>query len=361
MQEPMRTRGLVFHGAGTHPRIEELILDAPGPDEVRVRMAAAGVCHSDLHVIDGEWERPSDVVMGHEGSAWVESVGDGVTNVAVGDLVVLAWTAPCGTCPACRRSEPWLCATPYGAGHRLDPALVRLRRPSGETVGAYSGIGTFGEHQVIAASAAVRVDPRTPPEIAALVGCAVTTGVGAVRSTAKVREGESVAVIGQGGVGLSAVMAAVAAGADPVIAIDRVADKLELAARAGANRVLDVADARKAAGVDHVLECIGRPETVELAIELVRPGGTVTLVGMTPQGERASFDVYRLVEDAKRILGSNYGSAVPARDFPAIARAYRDGSLPLDLLITDRIGLEGIEDAFAAMRRGDGARRVIVY
>ncbi|HEX7223990.1 MAG TPA: zinc-binding dehydrogenase, partial [Candidatus Limnocylindria bacterium] len=193
------------------------------------------------------------------------------------------------------------------------------------------------------------------------IGCAVTTGVGAVRATARVAAGESVAVIGLGGVGLSAVLGAVAAGADPVIAIDRVPAKLELAARAGAHRVLDASDARESAGVDHVLECIGRTDIVELAIELVRPGGTVTLVGMTPQGERASFDVYRFVEDGKRILGSNYGSAVPARDFPAIANAYLDGSLPLDLLITGRIRLEGIGDAFEAMRQGEGARRVIVY
>ena len=361
MHEPIRTRGLVFQGPGQPPGIEELMLDAPGPGEVRVRMAAAGVCHSDLHVVDGEWARPADVVLGHEGSAWVEAVGPGVTTVAEGVLVVLAWTAPCGTCPPCVRREPWLCATPHGAGHRLDPDLARLRRQNGERVGAYSGIGTFGEHQVVAASAAIRLDPRTPPEIAALIGCAITTGVGAVRSTAQVKTGESVAVIGLGGVGLSAVMGAVAAGADPVIAIDRVPAKLDLAARAGAHRVIDATDARAAAGVDHVLECIGRTDTVELAIELARPGGTITLVGMTPQGERASFDVYRFIEDGKRLLGSNYGSAVPARDFPAIATEYLDGGLPLDLLITERIGLIDIDGAFEAMREGDGARRVVRY
>lgn len=355
------TRGVVFDGPGRPAEIEGLHLDPPQRSEVLVRMAAAGVCHSDLHVVDGDWERPAGVVLGHEGAAWVESLGEGVTGLEPGDLVVLAWTAPCTACAACERGEPWLCATPDGAGHRLTPEDVRLHRPTGEPVGAYSGIGTFGEHQVVARSAAIKVDPRTPPEIAALIGCAVTTGIGAVRNTAQVKAGESVIVIGLGGVGLSAVMGAASVGARPITAIDASPAKLELAVRAGAHRSLLPEEASQAAGADHVLECIGLLNTVEQAIDLVRPGGTVTLVGMTPQGHRASFDVYRLVEDGKRIMGSNYGSAVPARDFPRIAVEYLDGKLPLDLLITERIRLEELDRAFAAMRAGDGARRVIVY
>ena len=184
--KPISTRGVVFRGPGAQPRIEELSLDPPQRGEVQVRMAAAGVCHSDLHVVDGEWERPAGVVMGHEGAACVEEIGDGVTGLEVGDLVVLAWTAPCASCASCRRGEPWLCTRPDGSGHRLAPELVRLHDRSGGPVGAYSGIGTFGERQVVAASAAIKVDPRTPPEIAALIGCAVTTGIGAVRNTANV-------------------------------------------------------------------------------------------------------------------------------------------------------------------------------
>jgi S-(hydroxymethyl)glutathione dehydrogenase/alcohol dehydrogenase len=354
------TRGIVFEGTGRHS-LQDLELAGPARDEVRIRMAAAGVCHSDLHVVDGEWERPAGVVLGHEGAARIERIGEDVKGLQPGDLVVLAWTASCGACPACERGEPWLCSQPAGSGHRLREEDVRLRRPTGEPIGAYSGIGTFGEHQVVAASAAIRVDPRTPPEIAALIGCAVTTGIGAVRNTAQVKAGESVTIIGLGGVGLSAIMGATAASAHPITAIDSNPAKLELATRAGAHRTLLAEEASQAAGADHVLECIGLTETVELAIDLVRPGGTVTLVGMTPQGHRASFDVYRLVEDGKRIIGSNYGSAVPARDFPRIAAEYKEGVLPLDLLVTERIRLEDLEGAFAAMRRGDGARRVIVY
>jgi len=355
------TRGAVFEGPRRPARIEELQLDPPSAGEVLVGMAVAGVCHSDLHVVDGEWKRPTGVVMGHEGAGWVEEVGSGVEGLAPDDLVVLAWTAPCQQCDACRRGEAWLCSRPDGGGHRLNPHDVRLWRLNGEPVGTYGGIGTFGEREVVAASAAIKVDPRTPPEIAALIGCAVTTGIGAVGNTAKVRAGESVAVIGVGGVGMSAVMAAVAQGASPVTAIDSSPAKLELAVRAGAHRALLASAAGDAAGADHVFECIGLVETVELAIELARPGGAITLVGMTPQGQRASFDVYRFVEDGKVLRGSNYGSANPATEFPRIAAEYLAGKLPLDLLITERIGLEQLDDAFEAMRRGDGARRVVVY
>ena len=364
----MTTRGLVFGGAGKPLEIENLVLDEPQRGEVLVRMVASGVCHSDLHVVDGEWERPANVVLGHEGAAVVEALGPDVPNDALreGDLVVLAWTAPCGSCTACARAESWLCSQPRGHGHRLGADDVRLRRTDGTPIGVYSGIGTFGERQVVAHEAAIPIDPATPPEIAALIGCAVTTGFGAVVNTAGVRAGESVVIIGAGGVGLSAVMGARFADAGTIVVIDTNPEKLDLARRAGATHVLQPSEADAVGdltdgGADHVLEAIGLTETVEQAIELVRPGGIVTLVGMTAQGRRAGFDVYRFVEDGKQIRGSNYGSATPAVDFPRIAALYADGRLPLDLLVTERIGLESVEGAFEAMRRGDGARRVVVY
>ncbi|MDQ3554113.1 MAG: alcohol dehydrogenase catalytic domain-containing protein [Chloroflexota bacterium] len=363
----MNVRAAVFRGPRRPLSIETLLLDPPGADEVLVRMVASGVCHSDLHVVDGDWSRPADVVLGHEGAGVIEALGPDVSGLAVGDVVVLAWTAPCAACPACRRGEPWLCADPRGGGHRLASAQVRLRRPDGSPVGAYSGIGTFAKRQVVAAEAAIRVDPRTPPEIAALVGCAVTTGVGAVLNTAAVQAGESVVVIGAGGVGLSSIMAAVMAGAQPVVAIDAAPEKLALAREAGASHAVNPEEARalvaqlSKGGADHVVEAIGLSETVELAIELTRPGGTTTLVGMTPQGHRATIDVYRFVEEGRRLLGSNYGSAVPARDFPRICDLYLDGRLPLDLLVTERIGLDDVESALEAMRQRHGARRVVLF
>jgi S-(hydroxymethyl)glutathione dehydrogenase/alcohol dehydrogenase len=373
---PMTTHGLVFRGAGQPLRVEELELDEPRDGEVLVRMVASGVCHSDLHVVDGDWERPADVVLGHEGAAIVEHIGPNVRErppnapisegLRVGDLVVLAWTAPCGSCRACRRAEAWLCSNPRGSGHRLRAGDVRLRQADGTAVGAYSGIGTFGTHQVVAQEAAIPIPPATPPEVAALIGCAVTTGIGAVINTAGVKAGESVVVIGAGGVGLSAVMGARLAGADPIVAIDANAAKLDLARAAGATHALMADDAGASAeltdgGADHVIEAIGLTATVDRAIELARPGGIVTLIGMTPQADRAGFDVYRFVDEGKQIRGSNYGSATPAIDFPRIVSWYADGRLPLDLLVTERIGLDDVDAALVAMRRGDGARRVVRY
>jgi len=367
-------RAAVFLGAAAGFRVEELLLDQPGPGEVRVRMLASGVCHSDLHVLDGDWERPAPVVMGHEGAGMVETLGPGVGartgDPSAGDLVVLAWTAPCGGCPACARGEGFLCSDPRGSDHRRSPADVRLRRHDGTPVGAYSGIGTLATHQVVAAEAAITIDGALPPPEAALIGCAVTTGVGAVARTAGVHAGDSVVVIGLGGVGLSAVMGAVLAGAGRIVAIDRLPAKLELARALGATDAVVAGDgptARAALlrllpdGADHALEAIGLAATAELAIDLVRPGGTVTLVGMTPQGVRAGVDVYSFVERGIRLLGSNYGSAVPAEVFPELARHAVAGRLPVGRLIEERIGLDDLAPAFEALRRGDGARRVVVF
>ena len=367
-------RAAVFLGAAAGFRVEGLLLDPPGPGEVRVRMIASGVCHSDLHVLDGDWERPAPIAMGHEGDGIVEALGPGVGTrpggPAVGDLVVLAWTAPCGACPACVRGEGFLCARPRGAGHRLAVADVRLRRPDGTPVGVYSGIGTMATHQVVAAEAAIPVDPALPAAEAALLGCAVTTGVGAATRTAGVRAGETVVVIGLGGVGLSAVMGAVLAGAARIVAVDRVPAKLELARALGATDGVLAADglATRAAlfrllpdGADHALEAIGLASTAELALDVVRAGGKVTLVGMTPEGVRAGVDVYAFVERGIRLLGSNYGSAIPAEVFPELARQAVAGRLPVGRLIEERIGLDDLGRAFEALRRGDGARRVVVF
>jgi S-(hydroxymethyl)glutathione dehydrogenase/alcohol dehydrogenase len=375
---PILVRGAVFGGAGRPIMLETLHLDDPAEGELRVRMVASGVCHSDLHVVDGEWARPANVVLGHEGAAIVEALGPGVPErplgaaladggFRVGDLVVLAWTAPCGACVACRRGEAWLCLDPRGNGHRLDANAVRLRRSDGTPIGVYSGIGTFCTAQVVAAEAAVPVDPRTPPEIAALIGCAVTTGVGAVTNTAAVQAGESVLVIGAGGVGLAAIMAAADIGASPLIAVDREPAKRELARRAGASdaaspaQALEIVRRLTGRGVDHAFEAIGLLESVALAMDATRPGGTTTLIGMPPQADRLPLDVYQFVERGSRLVGSNYGSAVPARDFPRIASAYLEGRLPLELMVTSRVGLDDLDDALAAMRRRDGARRVVVF
>jgi S-(hydroxymethyl)glutathione dehydrogenase/alcohol dehydrogenase len=358
--------GAVFVGPGRPLSVEAFTLDAPGPGEVMVAMVGSGVCHSDLHVVDGDWARPTDVILGHEGAGIVRAVGEGVDSPRVGDLVVLAWNAPCGACGPCGRGEEWLCRAPRTAGHRLAPEQVRAHRLDGRPLGVYHGTGTHATHQVLDAAAAIPIDPRTPHDVAALIGCSATTGVGAVRNTAQVGAGEWVVVIGLGGVGLSALMAAVEAGAD-VIAVDSQPDKLAMAIELGAAQVLEPAEATERVarltdgGADHVIEAIGLVATSELALACVRPGGTVTLVGMIAQADRIPIDGYRFVEDGIRLLGSNYGSAVPARDLARIASDVVAGHLPLGRLVSEHIELAGIDDALDAMRRRDGARRVIMF
>jgi S-(hydroxymethyl)glutathione dehydrogenase/alcohol dehydrogenase len=359
-------RAAVLGEIGRPVEIRELELIEPRAGEVRVRMLASGVCHSDLHVRDGEWDRPTPIVMGHEGAGIVEAVGPGVTSPRVGDLVALAWLIPCGVCRWCRRGEVWACPDSPSYRHALLDGTTASRG-----VRSYCAIATMASNSVVPAAAAIPVPPETTPAVAALIGCCVTTGVGAVLKTAAVPAGRSVAVIGLGGVGLSCVMGAVLADASRIVAIDRVAAKLDVARSIGATDTILAEDDPASAvaalrdltdgGPDFVFEAIGRPSTVELAVSALPVGGTAVLVGMTPVGERAAFDVYPFVDGAKRIIGSNYGSAEPAIDFPRYASWSIEGRLPVSKLIDRRIGLDDVEDAFAAMRRGDYVRQVIEF
>jgi S-(hydroxymethyl)glutathione dehydrogenase/alcohol dehydrogenase len=369
-------RAAVLDRPGVPTRIETLELDPPGEGEVRVRMVAAGVCHSDLHVRDGEWEREGPVVLGHEGAAIVEALGPGVADhhpgLRAGALVALAWLIPCGRCRSCRAGRVWACSESPSYTHRMPSGRAAVHRPDGGgDVLTYCAIGTFADRQNVPAAAAILVDPATPPEVAALIGCCVTTGVGAMTKTAEVQPGWSVAVIGLGGVGLSCVMGAALAGAGTIVAVDRVGAKLEAARAVGATDTIlagrDDAETLAAirdltdGGPDVCAEAIGLPATIELAITSLPAGGTAVLVGMTPFGARASFEAFPLVDGGRRILGSNYGSADPAADFPRYAALHLAGKLPADRLVTGRIGLAGLEDAFEAMRRGEGVRTVIGF
>jgi S-(hydroxymethyl)glutathione dehydrogenase/alcohol dehydrogenase len=366
-------RAAVLERPGIATRIEELTLDPPGPGEVRVRMAAAGVCHSDLHVRDGEWEREGPIVLGHEGSAVVEELGPGVATafpgLRPGVLVALAWLIPCGRCRACRSGRVWSCSASPSSTHRMPDGQAALHRPGGGDVLTYCAIGTFADRQNVPAAAAIPVPDGTPPEVAALIGCCLTTGVGAATKTAAVEAGSSVVVIGLGGVGLSCVMGAALAGAGRIVAVDRVPAKLDLARGVGATDGLlagpDTAGTLAAirdltdGGPDTCFEAIGLPATIEMAIASLPTGGTAVLVGMTPFGVRASFEPFPFVDGGRRILGSNYGSADPALDFPRYAALHLAGRLPADRLVSARIGLDGLEAAFAAMRRGEGVRTIV--
>jgi S-(hydroxymethyl)glutathione dehydrogenase/alcohol dehydrogenase len=363
----------VIERAGTRSTIEALALDAPRSGEVLVRMTASGVCHSDLHVRDGDWERPGPIVLGHEGAGVVEAVGPGGDASLVGRAVALSWYAPCLRCRECQRGRQWLCSGSPSLRHVQADGTTRLARADGTPVLTYLSIGTMATAQVVPATAAIPMPDGVPPEVAALIGCGVSTGVGAVVKTAAVPAGSSVAVIGLGGVGLSCVMGAVLAGARRIVAVDVNRAKLELAAELGATDAVEadrgepgatVAAVRSATGdggPEYVFEAIGLPATIEQAIAMLPPGGTAVLVGLTRFGEHARFEAFPFVDGGRRILGSNYGSAVAAVDFPAYADGYLAGRLPVDRLIDRRLPLAELEDAFDRLRAGQVARQVVVF
>ena len=366
-------RAAVIEAAGQPTHIETLVLDDPGPGEVLVRMTASGVCHSDLHVRDGDWERPGPIVLGHEGAGVIAGVGDGIDPAVVGRAVALSWYAPCLRCRECQRGRQWLCAGSPSLRHRMADGTTRTTRPDGTPVLTYLSIGTFAEAQVVPASAVVPMPDGVAPEIAALIGCGVSTGVGAVLKTAEVAAGSTVAIFGLGGVGLSCLMGAVLAGARRIVVVDVNRAKLDLAGELGATHWVHadpkepeaVVDAVRTAagdgGPDVVFEAIGLPVTISQAIACLPPGGTAVLVGLTRFGEVASFEAFPFVDGGRRILGSNYGSAVAAVDFPRYADLYLAGRLPIDRLIDRRLPLDDLEDAFDRLRAGQAARQVVLF
>ncbi|MFB9235767.1 alcohol dehydrogenase catalytic domain-containing protein [Plantactinospora siamensis] len=353
-------RALVAREVGGTPRVEDVELPDPGPGEVRVAIRAAGVCHSDLSMMNGTLAPPYPLVLGHEAAGVVVEAGAGV-GLPVGTHVVLNWAPPCRDCWFCRHGEPWLCER-AGA-----PAAARGRTSAGEQLHVTLGLGALAEQVVVPARAVIPVPDELPFADAALLGCAVLTGVGAVRRTAAVAAGESVLVIGLGGVGLAVVSAARAAGADPVLAVDSSAAKAGLAVAAGATEFLPADDALSRAvrartggrGVDHAVECVGRGETIRTAWRATRRGGRVTVVGMGARDDVVGLSALEIFHSARTLRSSVYGSSDPERHLPDLARSVLDGGLDLAPLITDRTDLDGAAEAFARMARGEGARTVV--
>jgi S-(hydroxymethyl)glutathione dehydrogenase/alcohol dehydrogenase len=361
---------LVLDRPGEPLRLEEVQLDPPGPGEVQVRMLASGVCHSDLHVVEGEWGDPGPIVLGHEGCGEITRTGDGVPDTRLGTRVVLNWYASCQNCNDCRSGQPWTCQRTRSIEHSMADGTTRLHRSDGSALLAYLGLGTFSTEAVVPASAAVPIPHGLPPEVAALIGCSVSTGVGSVLRTAQVPAGASAVVFGLGGVGLSILLGLKLAGALEIVAVDRVQAKLDLAADLGATGTVLAGESQATVrlvrehtggGADFAFEAVGLRDTTEQAVEVLRPGGTAVLVGMTRLGARASFDTFDFVDRSLRILGSNYGYSVPDVDFPRYARLFLAGRLAIDRLIDERIGLADANSALAAMRNGEGTRRVIVF
>jgi S-(hydroxymethyl)glutathione dehydrogenase/alcohol dehydrogenase len=359
-------RAAVLHQFGQPLVVEELELDPPKAGEVLVRMAASGVCHSDLHVAQGIHPTALPVVLGHEGAGVVEEVGSGVAGLAPGDHVLLTWLPYCGHCRQCVRGRLNICENTAWYDATQEDGTCRFHR-NGEPVHNYN-TSSFAECSVVPARTAVKVEPSLPLSELALMGCAVMTGVGAALNTARVRPGDTVAVVGCGGVGLNVVQGARIAGAAKIVAVDVVAAKLELARELGATAVVDASDGdpveavRELAGggVDHAFEALGRRETIETAVGVTGRGGQAILIGMASPEVRVGLDALTTTLEERSVRGSWYGSCVPLRDIPLLIELYRDGRLRLEPLITT-CGLDDVNDAFGRMQAGETARSVIVY
>ena len=352
----MPVKAAVLRAPGAAVEITELELEAPRADEVEVRIAAAGVCHSDLHVVRGEWDVPMPVVLGHEGSGVVSRVGEAVTDLEVGDHVILSWVPQCGHCRYCVSHRPWLCEV---VANVVAPGGVLLDGTSRWSDGFhhYLGVSSFAERVVVPRSGAVKIRRDVPLDVVAIVGCAVATGLGAVRNTAGVPPDATVGVIGCGGVGLSVVQGARLAGASRIVACDLNPAKLEVAVRVGATET--VGDAAELSDLDYVFDAIGQIETTEAAIAALAQGGAAVIVGLPPTGRTARFDPLALAEANQRILGSNYGSIDPQADIPWIIDLYKAEMLDLDSLISGRRPLEEAAAALDDLAAGRTLRTLL--
>jgi S-(hydroxymethyl)glutathione dehydrogenase/alcohol dehydrogenase len=357
-------RAALLSSVGAPLELTEIELPEPGSGKVRVKLAAAGVCHSDLSLSNGVLRAKTPVVLGHEGAGTVVSVGEGVDSVRPGDPVVLNWAPACGRCHLCAIGEPWLCENQYAASVETYAAL-----PDG--TGLYPGLGVaaFAEETVVNENAIIPLPEGVPLISAALLGCAVLTGYGAIHNAARVRAGESVVVFGLGGVGLAVLQAARIAGASPIIAVDVTPEKEELARLHGATDFL-LADEQtpKAVrrltggnGADHAVECVGRSTTIRAAWSSTRKGGRVTVVGIGGKDDLVSFSALEIFHFARTLTSCVYGNSDPVKDIPVLAEHVRAGRLDLDSLITDRITLEEIPAAFERMAAGRGGRSLVVF
>jgi len=345
--------------------IDEVQVGSVGPHEVLVRTAAAGLCHSDLHFMEGKYPAPVPTVMGHESAGVVEAVGSQVSYVQPGDHVISCISGFCGACRYCLSGRPNLCDR---VGLAADPARPPRLRRGDETIFQFADLSSFAEQLLVHENLLVKIRPDMPLDKAALIGCGVTTGVGAVINTAQVRPGDDVVVIGCGGIGLNAIQAAAIVGAGRVIAVDRVASKLDLAKTFGATDVVDASAVDPVLavfeltgdGVDHAFEAIGLAATAQQAFSMLRKGGTATVIGMIPLGERIEVDGFQFLME-KRIQGSNMGSNRFRVDMPQYIEWYFAGKLKLDELVSGTMPLEQINEGFANLKAGEVARQLILF
>jgi S-(hydroxymethyl)glutathione dehydrogenase / alcohol dehydrogenase len=358
-------KAAVLHAANQPLTIEEVSLVNPGPREVLLRTAFAGLCHSDLHFIDGLYPHPTPCVLGHESAGIVEAVGDGVTYVKPGDHVITCLSVFCGTCPQCLTGHPNLCEN---TEVKLPPGAARRMTWNGALLNQAFNLSSFAEQMLVHENATVKIGDDIPLDRAALVGCGVMTGVGAVFNAAKVEPGATVAVIGCGGVGLSAVNGAALAGAERIIAIDTLASKLELARELGATDTLNASNIDAVAairemtqgGVHYSFEALGTKATAEQAFRMLRPGGTATIIGMVPYGVNIELHGFDFLRDRK-LQGTSMGGNRFRVDMPRLLSLWRQGRLKLDHLISGKLKLSEINNGFAALKSGAPVRQLIDF
>lgn len=367
----MKATAALLTEPGAPLLIEEIEVAEPGLGEVRVRMLASGVCHSDFRVLRGEWGATMPIVLGHEGSGIVESIGAGVSGLSVGDHVALSWTPSCGACRYCLSGRAQLCtqARANAYSNVMPDGTTRLSR-GGDPVYAYLSVGSFAEYAVVPQAGAIKIPDHIDPGIAALVGCAITTGVGAAINTQPVPAGATTLVIGAGGVGQSVIAGLNLQSPSVLIAVDIVEERLEAARRAGATHVINashsdvsaaIAELTGGLGVEYAYEATGRPEAVEQAYGSLASGGVCTVIGQAASGKKISIDPLAMSGRELVLKGSNYGSSTPAIDFPRILALHEQGKLELEALVTKTIRLDEINSAFSDIESGVGLRTVVEF
>ncbi|GAQ60111.1 S-(hydroxymethyl)mycothiol dehydrogenase [Streptomyces scabiei] len=357
-----QVRAVVARGKGAPVSLETIVVPDPGPGEALVKVQACGVCHTDLHYREGGINDDFPFLLGHEAAGVVESVGEGVTDVAPGDFVILNWRAVCGSCRACRRGRPWYCFNTHNASQKM--TLL-----DGTELSPALGIGAFAEKTLVAAGQCTKVDPAAAPAVAGLLGCGVMAGIGAAINTGNVGRGDTVAVIGCGGVGAAAVVGSDLAGAAKIIAVDIDDRKLETARKLGAthsvnSRETDAVEAIRELtggfGADVVIEAVGRPETYKQAFYARDLAGTVVLVGVPTPEMKLELPLLDVFGRGGALKSSWYGDCLPDRDFPMLINLYLQGRLDLEAFVTETIQLDEVEKAFDRMHQGDVLRSVVV-
>jgi S-(hydroxymethyl)glutathione dehydrogenase/alcohol dehydrogenase len=364
----MKMKAAVLYEARTPLVVETVDLDDPKEGEVLVRLASAGVCHSDYHVMKGEWTLPLPMVLGHEAAGVVEKVGSGVTQVKPGDHVILNFRPNCGWCRYCAIGRPVLCNGADTLRWMMFDGTVRLHK-GGQDIYHFARTASFAEYAVVPQSGAVPVRRDMPLDKACLVGCSVMTGIGAVINTAKVQPGSSVVVIGCGGIGLNVIQGAALAGAERIIAVDVLENKLAYAREFGATDIIDASSGDTAArvrdltdgGADYAFEAIGNSRTILQAYESTRLGGVTTIVGMAPEDDQVTINALSIPRTEKVIMGSWYGSARPWVDLPKMVDLYLSGRIKIDPLISRTYRLEEINPAYDALEKGEVARSILVF